>query len=205
MNRPQTGQVQVLAPKPAPTVTLANLSLSSQRYGLKGSGAPAWLNQHGLPVPATPNQSVRRDDDLLIARLGLGEYLLEGRPGSLDPLVAAPRAEGVYPVLRQDACFLLRGPRSPDLLAQVCSLDLSTLEAHPGALALSSMAGIAVILLPLPGPDGVEYRLWCDNGYEQYLWDTLCQIAEELGGGVADLTEPGTPIPDPPELPHETR
>ncbi|MEW6445790.1 MAG: methylglutamate dehydrogenase [Pseudomonadota bacterium] len=174
------------SPAPAATLSLTDLTVVRQLVGVKGPKAAQWLANLGLPLPETANHWLALDDDRLIARLGLSEFLLDGPPGSLDTLAATPRTHGVYPVLRQDAAFLLCGAGAPELLAQVCSLDFATLEVTPGALALTSMAGVGVTLLPQPGDGGSRYRLWCDGSYGLYLWETLREIAEALGGDAVD-------------------
>jgi len=48
---------------------------------------------------------------------------------------------------------------------------------------MTSMAGVAITALPFQSADGLAIRLWCDGTYGTYLWHTLVEIAEELGGG----------------------
>ena len=45
------------------------------------------------------------------------------------------------------------------------------------------MAGVAVTVLHFPLDDHPCYRIWCDGTFGAYLWETLLEIATELGGG----------------------
>jgi sarcosine oxidase subunit gamma len=87
-------------------------------------------------------------------------------------------------VLRQDAALVIRGEAVHELLAQTCSIDFAAIPPREKVVTLTMLAGIAVTLIddsdahPLP-----SYRLWCDGTYGIYLWDTLLEIAVELGGG----------------------
>ncbi|MBL0285801.1 MAG: hypothetical protein IPQ01_19245 [Zoogloea sp.] len=84
---------------------LADVSLTA-RHGCKGPGTVAWLQDLGLPIPPEPNSWLPLDGGGRIARLGFTEFLIEGPDALIAPLVSAPRAAGVYPVLRQDAAYL---------------------------------------------------------------------------------------------------
>jgi sarcosine oxidase subunit gamma len=45
------------------------------------------------------------------------------------------------------------------------------------------MVGVGVTVAAVMTPAGVTYRIWCDGTYGGYLWQTLCEIAEDMGGG----------------------
>ncbi len=160
------------------TLALADLS-HLPRWGVKGPQAAAWLAAQGLPVPERPNSWVRRDATL-IARLGLSEFLIEGE--ATDAAVSA-RVPGVYPVLREDCAIALLGPRLPKLLAQTCNVNFAALDLAQQPVVLTSMAGVSVTVLPDHRDGAPFYRLWCDYGFGPYLWQTLLEIARELGGG----------------------
>jgi len=157
------------------------------RAGAKGPGAADWLAGHGLPVPSQPNCWIPLQGGGLIARLGLTEYLVEGDAAIVDALMQADRVAGVYPVLRQDASFALCGAQVNELLLQTCNVDFRTLDAEPSKLVITSMAGVGVTILATQSGGRPGYRLWCDGTYGLYLWDTLVEIAEELGGGCIGL------------------
>ena len=153
------------------------------RTGVKGPGAANWLSTLGHSLPTQPNSWLPLPNGGLIARLGDTEYLIEAAPAEISQIMQAPRAAGVYPVLRQDASFALCGERLNELLLQVCNVDFRCLAGDPSQVVLTSMAGVGVTVMRCSS-DGIPlYRLWCDGSYGLYLWETLCCIAEELGGG----------------------
>ena len=50
------------------------------------------------------------------------------------------------------------------------------------------MVGIAVTVIDASSAHAAPcYRIWCDGTYGAYLWDTLLEIAIELGGGAVGL------------------
>ena len=164
-------------------VAIGDLSYR-RRIGVKGPGAAAALAGLGLATPAQPN-SWCRTEDAIVARLGLTEYLIEDSAGgdTVAKVLALPDTAGVYPVPRFDAELVVAGPQAIDLFRQTCAVDLSTLDAAGGALALTSMVGVGVTVAAVMTPAGVTYRIWCDGTYGGYLWETLCEVADDMGGG----------------------
>ena len=157
------------------------------RIGLKGPGAADWLQQRGLIVPALPNSWRALDDrDGLIARLGASEFFLEQSGGGLDALKddLATTREGVYPVLREDRAFVLRGANVEDVLVQMCNVDFKHVSRSDRQVVMTMMIGIAVLVIPqddVAGKDAREakggcYRVWCDPSYGDYFWSTLQDV-----------------------------
>lgn len=157
------------------------------RTGVKGPGAANWLAALGLPLPPQPNSWLALPEGGLIARLGNTEYLIEAAPALIGQIMQAPRTAGIYPVLRQDAAFALCGERLNELLLQICNVDFRCLSKDAALVVLTSMAGVGVTVLRCGPINQPVYRLWCDGSYGLYLWETLCGIAEELGGGCIGL------------------
>lgn len=167
----------------AAVLALADIS-QQPRFGCKGPGAIAWLKALGVPIPAQPNSACAlAGSDGRVLRLGMTEFLIEGDAALVDRLSAAPRAGGVYPVLRQDACLLLRGRQLRSLLLQSCNVNFDALDLAPAPVVLTSMVGVGVTVMPETIDGALAYRVWCDGTYGHYLWQTLCTIAEDLGGG----------------------
>jgi len=50
-------------------------------------------------------------------------------------------------------------------------------------LVLTSMVGVGVTVAAVPSGSNTAYRVWCDGTYGAYLWETLCEVAQDLGGG----------------------
>ena len=163
-----------------------------RRFGCKGPAAPTWLAQQGVPVPAQPNQWLPLPTGGLVARLGQTEFLIEDDQSGtrVELLLAAAVAPRVYPVPRHDAALLLTGSAVNELFLQTCSFDFGSLAPGAGDVVLTSMVGVGVTLLAVPSGADVSWRLWCDGTYGAYLWETLCAIAEELGGGPIGLETP---------------
>lgn len=168
------------------------------RFGLKGPRAAAWLEGHGIPVPAAPNTWVLqpvagRDSGPLVARLGTGEFFLEDGPGAgflrgiePDPHTHPP---GVYPVVRRDAAFVLSGLRVHEALAQVCNVNFADAPVHARAVFMTSMIGVSVLVVP-GEEDGVRrYRIWCDPTFGAYLKESLEAVIIECGGNYRGVAE----------------
>jgi sarcosine oxidase subunit gamma len=159
------------------------------RMGFKGQGVAAWLAEQGLPALAQPNTWVPLASGGLIARLGLAEYLIEdGLSGRASAKLAHREpALRVYPVLRQDLALVLCGEAIEELLLQTCNVNFRALDLATRPVVLTSMAGVAVTVLPGERLGRPFYRLWADGTYGVYLWETLSDIAAELGGGPVGL------------------
>lgn len=181
---------------------LADLSHRA-RFGVKGAQAASWLAAQDIATPTQPNTwlSLGPDTGSFVARLGLTEFLIEGSAAtSLQPWTEAP-APSVYPVVREDTEIALLGPQVNELLRQTCNVNFLALDISAHPVVLTSMVGITVTILPGSVRDTPYYRLWCDYSFGAYLWQTLLEIARELGGGPigADL------CPEPPINPDRRR
>ena len=170
------------------------------RFGLKGPSAAQWLLAQGLSVPGAPNTWVGVEgtwvgedatgDTLLVARLGSSEFFLEDREGgatlrNLDPGVAGSPANypaGVYPVLRQDAAFLLSGNGSLDVLAQVCNVNFGELVLESNPVIMTLMVGVAVLVIPQVIGGARQFKIWCDPTFGAYLADSVGTVVVESGG-----------------------
>ncbi|SIT41473.1 Sarcosine oxidase gamma subunit [Paraburkholderia ribeironis] len=159
------------------------------RVGFKGQGVAAWLAEQGLPVPSQPNTWAPLASGGLVARLGLTEYLIEDSISGRASARLAHRepALRVYPVLRQDLALVLCGEAINELLLQTCNVNFRALELATRPVMLTSMAGVAVTVLPGERLGRPYYRLWADGTYGVYLWETLAGIVAELGGGPVGL------------------
>ena len=182
---------------PARTITLADASCLV-RMGVKGPGAEQWLASQDVSVLPGINQWTRSPDGALVARL-----LIIRRPprSTLFPYTALFRssplqpAPGIYPVLRKDAALILHGERVNDLLVQVCNVDFRAWALAEQTVVMTSMVGVSVLVAWYAHAGMPCYRIWCDGTFGTYLWETLLEIAVELGGGAAGLEGllPGVP------------
>ncbi|MFZ2629675.1 MAG: methylglutamate dehydrogenase [Rugosibacter sp.] len=161
---------------------IADLS-HQPRTGAKGHEAASWLYYLGVQTPPSANRWFKLPDGGLIARLGATEFLIEDNPLLVEKIMHAKRINGVYPVLRQDASFALCGHRVNELFLQTCNVDFRVLGHCPSKVVLTSMAGVGVAILARKTGVIPTFQLWCDGTYGIYLWETLANIANELGGG----------------------
>ena len=169
------------------SVALADLSYLP-RYGLKGPGADAWLRSHGVEPPAAANRWLPLEGGGLIARLGRTEFFIEdGRGGSVVETIRSSLRTGapdVYPVARQDAGLALAGAQVNALLVQTCNVDFESLAVEDRIVVMTQMIGVSVLAIRTNDKPMPTYRLWCDPTFAPYFWETLSEIARELGGGV---------------------
>jgi sarcosine oxidase subunit gamma len=160
------------------------------RFGLKGPGAAGWLAAQGLPVPAAPNtwagSSPAGDGALLVARIGMGEFFIEDCAGGgmLRGIEPEPTCHppGVYPVLREDAAFVLSGGGAEDVLAQVCNVNFAELELAARPVVMSSMIGVSVLVVAQQAAAERWYRIWCDPTFGPYLGVSVGRVVIECGG-----------------------
>ncbi len=178
---------------PPTSLRLINLS-SLTRFGVKGSHAADWLAEQGVSIPAQPNCWLPLSDGGLVARLGFSEFLIEDQFDSQIALNLSQQyfdrqsfPARVYPVLRQDFAVALWGDLLYELMAQTCSINLRALDLAQRPVLLTTMIGVAVTLLPDQRSGQPFYRIWCDGTFGEYVWQTLWEIAAELGGEAAGM------------------
>ena len=159
------------------------------RAGIKGPRARTWLHTLDVPVPERPNTWLWLDGGGVVCRLGRDELLIEDGPADrvAESVREAVLVSGVYPVMRQDAAFVLMGSEVNELLSQTCSIDFQSLTKEVAPLVITSMAGVSVTIVPVLQNEVPFYRVWCDGTYGVYLWRTLRAIACELGGGAVGI------------------
>lgn len=167
----------------AATLAICDVSCLS-RFAIKGAAADA-LTAKGIELPGSAN-SWSRHDATLIMRLGNTEFLLEDPIGvqqckSLSEQLQS--GDGVHVVQRNDASFILSGELLDQLLALVCAIDLCGPTLADNRLAMTSIAGVSVIVIRQEVAGKTLMRLWCDGTFGVYLWETLLNIINELGGG----------------------
>jgi sarcosine oxidase, subunit gamma len=160
------------------------------RLVLKGSGAANWLGEQSISVPLEISSAIPIGNDAWIARLGAGEFLIEGNADSnlVSRLSAelSPLPKNVFPVPRCDATFVLAGSEAGSVFAQTCAIDFR--HAVLQRVIFSRIAGVSCGILPEPSAGGIKYRLWIEPSYAAYLWATLAGIVTELGGVIRPPT-----------------
>ena len=161
-------------------VSLSDFS-RHRRFGVKGSGALNWLANQALPASAENNQT-RVSGDVLVARLAPREALMlvlrAGGNEVLDDLSQALEREHpahCYSAPRQDmsAWFRLSGEQSPQLMAQLCAVDLRPHRFMDGCIAQTSVAHQTAIILRRDDPSEYGLDLVVDFSAAGYLWKIL--------------------------------
>lgn len=176
---------------------LAVLDLSAQsRAGLKGPGAPGWLEAKLGALPA-PNQATHTSCGQLLARLSPEEFVLladaSGDPsteeklalpaftmdGDFEPgLVLVPRE-----AMSAWLCLEDRGEADAlgQLLSTLCGVDLRAGSFPPMSIAQTSLARTnAILIADVPAGDARRrLHLLCDYATAPYLKTVL---AESLAG-----------------------
>ncbi len=174
---------------------LADLSVLP-RTGFKGAGTPEWLAGQGVGLPKESNRVARQKGGELAARLAPNELLilggLSGTKGGLpDALEAAWAAESLapetprgYPLPRRDshAWILVSGAEAPALFAKLCGVDLRPGKFDDLAIAQTSIAGIAGVIIRDDRGGQLAYHLLCDSASAAYLWDCLVDAMAEFDG-----------------------
>lgn len=176
----------------AATLGLCDLS-GLPKIGVAGPQAAAWLASQGLVLPETPWACTPLPEGGWVARWGDDDYLVEliraDRIDSLHRDLRHRQGPQLIAVDRADAGIGICGARSAELLAQTCALDLCDPGcAPPGRLIMTRLAGVDCAVLALRDGGPPRFRIWCDPSYAVYLFETLLEIAGELGGG---LVPPG--------------
>ncbi len=156
---------------------------SLARIGLKGPRAQQWLAQQSVATPDRPNTwcPVGDDEQDICVRLGASEFFLEQADGNtlrrLNTELAG-HVPGVYPVLREDRAFVLAGEAADEILAQMCNVNFSALDAAEREAVMTLMIGVAVTVVPQGNAAQRRYRIWCDPSCGDYFWSSLQDVAQ---------------------------
>jgi glycine cleavage system aminomethyltransferase T len=157
-----------------------------RKLGLKGCDAQSWLVGEGIDVPGAVFDSRPLESDGIIIRFGSDEFFLEeGIAGSTVSSLAEQMDSHdgrLFRVEHQEATLLLTGSRSIEVLAQTCGINFA--EVTQRRVIFTRIAGVSCGLLPDAVRDIPACRIWVDPSYAVYLWETLAEICESLGGKV---------------------
>jgi sarcosine oxidase subunit gamma len=137
----------------------------------------------GIPLPLTPNTSVR-GGGLTALWLGPDEWLIVGPAGTQTDLEARLRSAvgeqhaAVTDVSAQRTTLLVAGDRARDLLAHGCSLDLHPRAFGPGRCAPTTLARAQVVLVASEEPEPGFWVL-VRSSFAGYLAEWLLDAATE--------------------------
>lgn len=164
---------------------------------VSGPGAAQWLD--GIVanhVPVTTGDITlcpmlttrgRLLGDVTVVRLGAERFLIIGSPAAeplyLRSLLSHATTETVSITSRSNEfCGLfLAGPRARDVLAAVCSIDVSN-AGFPFLTARELVVGLAPVLaLRVSAVGELGYELYMTPEYQRHVYDALVRAGQRLG------------------------
>ena len=172
---------------PGATFARADIAAIAQpaglaKFGVKGKGLTRWAAEHRLDLPGALYEAKRTGRGGWLVRVGSEEILLDGPADAAErsAFEAAQRQPGsdLYPVEQQGTTFELTGPRSAEVLAQMCGVDLG--RADPDRIVYTRLAGVSCGVIPSRSNNAATYTIWVDYSFAPYLWETFVQIISEL-------------------------
>jgi sarcosine oxidase subunit gamma len=160
-----------------------------ERISIKGANAATFLQEQNLPTPEEIYATASLPANGLIARTGTAEFFLEDSAhgstvGHVRKALGKGK-EGVYPVLREDASFLVSGTEAIKVLMQTCGYDFRQADSR---MVYSRVAMVSCAILPRILNRIPVFQLWLDATYGAYLWKTLLAIVRDLRGNVVGLS-----------------
>jgi sarcosine oxidase, subunit gamma len=171
----------------AETAAVTDLALCDvsalRKFGVKGRGAPAWLEGRGVRLPTAIYDYESLGDGGTIMRVTADEFFLEeglsgDRVSTLKSALGGGQ-DGAYAVERQDAGFLLSGSRALEVIAQTCAIDFDT---EPDHVVMSRVAGVSCTVLARRIDAGWIIWLWCSPSFAHYLGGQLLEITRDRNG-----------------------
>ena len=146
----------------------------------------------GIPF----GRAARDAYETLVVGSGPGEWLLLAAPGTsaaVSKRVGEVQDEGlvsVFDVTHGRALVRITGPRTPDLLAKVCAIDLSEAVTPNGAAFRSPVAKLVTDIVRDDRDAEISYLLHCERSSGQYLFDALIDAGDEFGIEVDGFVNP---------------
>lgn len=166
---------------------LIDLTLCA-RTGLRGEKAAQVLEQAGYKVPSQPNQ-MTDSEQVTVLRLSANEFwLLTDVEGKTLPDFSMQ--EGCYPLFCQDshAWFAFKSPFKTDVMAKLCSVDLSERAFPVGMIVQTVVAGTNAIVVHQQLSEDAFFSILCDRSVAHYLWEVMLDAMQEFSGMTADAS-----------------
>ena len=168
-------------------LALADFSLRP-RFGVKGTGAFAWLRGHKIAVPKANSHAIKSAGKL-VARLSPSEVLILVEAGGnivprLEKVQPPAGKSNAYPLPRAEthAWFRIAGDDAPAMFAKLCAIDLRLRSFANLAIAQTLAAQIPVIIIRDDLPQAPAFHLLADSASALYLWDCLADAMAEFAG-----------------------
>jgi sarcosine oxidase subunit gamma len=139
----------------------------------------------GIELPLMPNRW-RGTDRIAAIWLGPDEWLLvapDGKAGGIEKAMHAARTLdpwlSLVDVSHNYIALMLSGPRTRDLLAKGCALDLHSSAFSAGDCAQTIIAKSRVLLRAVDAENSIE--LWVRNSFAGYMAEWLLDASRGSG------------------------
>jgi heterotetrameric sarcosine oxidase gamma subunit len=143
---------------------------------------------HAYNVPSMGINAVTITADGILVRLRRDEFVLL----TCDLVAAMERAASqpadslltLTDISHGRAVFCLSGVAAPDVLAKVCGLDFADSKFPDRSAAQTSLAKVRTLIVYLNNAQTPAYFLIVDRSLAGYIWETVCDAAQEFGSVV---------------------
>lgn len=157
------------------------------RIGYKGSDIESWCKkQYNVTCP-TINRASRIENGIIVARLSGNEVLLlEDIDNDLSDTFSRENYPDTYTLPRQYShhCFLLKGERSADVFAKLCSVDLRTKKFQNMQVSQMILARVSAIIIRRDIKGNPAYLVLVDSSVAEYMWNCFLEAILEFDGYV---------------------
>ncbi len=169
---------------------IADLS-TLPRLGFKGKAVLSQMNTRGVILDFRPNRTFRQKEGMLAAVLAMTEVLLLSPLSGDAPALAKletdwsiDKAEGAYPVPRQDShfWFMITGRQAASMFSKICAVDLRPKHFPDLAVAQTSIARSNAIVIRDDQGETPAFHLLGDSASAGYMWDCLLDAMAEWKG-----------------------
>lgn len=187
---PLAGRLPVIGSAPGPDCNAVLDCTRTDRFGLRGPGALAWLESAGIAVPGSVNSAHRLDTGLSVLRLGRQEVLLTAAPGhctGLADLKARWRASDLrekgFDGFREEgwAWVTISGPAADRVMARISMTDLRPRTLTAGSVAQTRALHQDVVIARLDWFGSLSYDLFFDIASAEFTLDVLRHAVDGLG------------------------
>jgi sarcosine oxidase subunit gamma len=136
----------------------------------------------GVDLPTAPCTAVRGADGVEVLWLGPDEWLVVAPPDQpgLEPALADALggAGAVVDVSAHRTTLAVTGPRTRDLLAHGCAIDLDP-RVSPNGTCVQTLLALAGVVLVVRDDTATDVRLLVRSSFARYLADWLLDACQE--------------------------
>ena len=144
---------------------------------VRGQGAPDAVNSLSCGAPEIFKINGFSDFGFSTTT-GREFYVVDEKGGSVAAELKAKADDaGIYMFQRQDALFVLSGEGWKDMMLRVSAFNFKT--ANDDDFVMTNMAGVST-WFRVSNTDPNKVLFGCDPSYGHYLFETLCEVVEEV-------------------------